>query len=207
MTDQVDNATARRLRWAVTALVLVAAGLYVVSYFLAYWKMTLHAPQYPDGLYVDIFLTHLEGDVREIDGLNHYIGMRSLQEAAVVERAIAGWAMAAMGLALVIFAVIPRVRFAWVLLAPGLLFPVVFVVDIYYWLYIFGNYLDPTAPLEFEPFTPTLLGEGIIGQFRTVAAPAAGYYLALSAAALLLAALWLRGRMCRASSSGGEDTS
>ena len=37
---------------------------------------------------VNAYINHLEGDVQEIDGLNHYIGMRPLGEAAQLERTI-----------------------------------------------------------------------------------------------------------------------
>jgi hypothetical protein len=56
--------------------------------FLPYWELTLNAPQYPKGLSVQAFLNDLEGDVAEIDGLNHYIGMRPLAEAATFEKSI-----------------------------------------------------------------------------------------------------------------------
>src|SRR5262245_37088388 len=69
-----------------TSLLALAAALLAASYALPYWRMTLHAPQYPKGLHVVAYLNRLEGDVREIDGLNHYIGMRPLNEAAQFER-------------------------------------------------------------------------------------------------------------------------
>ncbi len=62
--------------------------LLVVSIFMPYWRLTLNAPQYPKGLTIQAYLNRLEGDVAEIDGLNHYIGMRPLDEAAQFERSI-----------------------------------------------------------------------------------------------------------------------
>jgi len=61
-----------------TVMMLLAAVLLVVSIFMPYWKMTLHAPQYPKGLSVQTYVNRMVGDVKEIDGLNHYIGMRPL---------------------------------------------------------------------------------------------------------------------------------
>src|ERR1044072_3766013 len=79
----------RRVQSLLPTLALgVAALLLVASIFLPYWRMTLLAPQYPGGLRVEAYLNHLEGDVREIDGLNHYIGMRPLGEAAKLERSM-----------------------------------------------------------------------------------------------------------------------
>src|SRR5262245_59044309 len=77
----------RTVRYLLPTALLIAAGvLLAVSYTQAYWAMTLHAPQYPKGLHVQAYLNRLTGDVREIDGLNHYIGMRPLNDAAQFER-------------------------------------------------------------------------------------------------------------------------
>src|SRR5262245_55551476 len=84
-----DLLAERRLRFLLPTLALGLAGLLLAaSIYLPYWKMTLLAPQYPDGLRVQAHLDRLTGDVREIDGLNHYIGMRPLGEAAAFERSM-----------------------------------------------------------------------------------------------------------------------
>ena len=78
----------RRRYLAPTVLFLLAAFLLVASIFEPYWQLTLHAPQYPNGLTVEAYLNNLTGDVNEIDGLNHYIGMRPLDEAAPFEKSV-----------------------------------------------------------------------------------------------------------------------
>jgi hypothetical protein len=50
------------------------------------WRIRMVAPQYPEGLDLDIYAYKLEGgnegrDLNEINVLNHYIGMRRLDEA------------------------------------------------------------------------------------------------------------------------------
>lgn len=188
----------KRIHHAVIiGIILIAIGALAASYFLPYWKITLYAPQYPDSLSVQIFLDHLEGDVREIDGLNHYIGMRPLGEAAVVERSLAHWAIIGICAFLLIYSFIPCARFSWLLIAPAVGFPIGFAADSFYWLYEFGNNLDETAPINIDPFTPPLFGEGEVGQFRTEAFPQVGFYLAVAAALLAIAAVWwARTRMC-----------
>ena len=64
-------------------MLLVAAALLVVTYFFPLWNLTMFAPQYPDGLRLDIYSYTLVGgnggqDVKEINVLNHYIGMKDL---------------------------------------------------------------------------------------------------------------------------------
>src|SRR5210317_981713 len=82
-------------------LFVAAALLLLVSIFLPYWKMTLLAPQYPGGLHVTAYVNELTGDVAEIDGLNHYIGMRPLNEAAKLERSVSVFAIGALALLVV----------------------------------------------------------------------------------------------------------
>jgi hypothetical protein len=172
-----------------------AAVLIIVSIFLPYWSLVLHAPQYPQGLVVHAYLDRLEGDVQEIDGLNHYIGMRPLSEAAQLEKSISIFAIVALAL-LVLAAIFIHSPWSALLALPAILLPAVFLVDLYYWLNNFGQNLDPNAALSsaIEPFTPTILGEGVIGQFKTVAFADFGLLLATAASVLIVIGLFLQRR-------------
>lgn len=188
------------LRWAPSMLWILAAALLAVSILIPYWGMTLHAPQYPGGLSIRVFVNVMTGDedptmdeVREIDGLNHYIGMRPLSEAAQFERSIAIPAIALFAAFLLVAALWWR-RWTWLLTVPPLFFPIVFLGDMAYWLNEFGQNLDPAAPLSsaIRPFTPPLLGEGRVGQFSTVAHLDMGWYVAALASILTLVGLLIR---------------
>lgn len=176
-------------------LLLVARVLLLVSLFLPYWHMELQAPQYPGGLHMTAYLNSLSGDVAEIDGLNHYIGMRSLYEAARFERAVGVFVMIAFVVMLELAAYI-HTRWAVLLVAPVVFFPIVFLVDLQLWMRHFGLNLDPHAPLSsaVKPFVPTALGKGGIGQFVTIATPGIGLYLACAASLVLIAALYFHRR-------------
>jgi hypothetical protein len=173
----------------------IAAVLLLASIFLPYWKMTLNAPQYPGGLSVEVYVNRLTGDVSEIDGLNHYIGMRPLGEAAQLERAIS---MVAVGILvlLVLAAIFVHSPWALLLALPAILWPFIFIADMYYWMRNFGMNLDPTAPLSssIEPFVPPILGSGMVGQFETVASFEIGLWMAFLAVALILAGLYYQRR-------------
>ncbi len=167
----------------------------IISVFLPYWQLTLYAPQYPKGLSVQAYVNDLEGDVGEIDGLNHYIGMRPLHEAAAFEKSIAIFGI--IGLALLILAAIfVHTWWAALLALPALLLPVIFLVDLQYWLANFGQNLDPTAPLSssVDPFIPPVLGEGNIAQFSTWSEPLAGLWLAIAASCVIAVGLWFHRR-------------
>jgi uncharacterized membrane protein len=181
--------------WLPTILLGLAALLLLISMFLPYWQMTLEAPQYPGGLTVEVFINRLTGDVAEIDGLNHYIGMRPLEEAAQLERSVS---FAAIGILilLVLSAIFVHTRWAALLALPAVLMPFLFLADMYFWMRNFGQNLDPTAPLSsaIKPFTPPILGEGVVGQFVTVASFQIGLWLAFLAALLILLGLYYHRR-------------
>jgi hypothetical protein len=193
-------ASRRWLKWLPAVFFLVAAVLLIVSINMPYWGLVLQAPQYPGGLQMRVFVNNMTGDddpkldeVREIDGLNHYIGMKSLYEAAKFERSIAIPAVALMVILLVVAAVWRR-RWAWLLVIPALTFPFVFLADLGLWMAHYGQNLDPYAPLSsaIQPFTPPILGEGVIGQFKTVAYVDAGWYIVFTGSVLIVMALLLK---------------
>src|SRR5262252_9452823 len=147
-----------------TALAVVAMGL---SYLQPFWTFKLYAPQYPHGLTLTISLTGFSGDVREIDMLNHYIGMASLAHGAPLERRFAKELVAVACASVLAFALLRSRRGAILAAAVGVLYPAGFLLDTFYWLHRFGHGLDPRAPLRIPAFTPQLFGNGTIGQFMT----------------------------------------
>lgn len=197
----------RRSRWAVFALSIAGAALVVASYFLPYWDFKLVAPQYPMGLKLQIALTGVTGDVKEIDILNHYIGMQSMAAAAQVEQAAAPYILSVVAIGIVLGLLAAGKRIGWIGIIPGFALPLGFVGDTLMWMYKFGHELDPNQPINFPEFMPTLLGEGLIGQFHTTAYPAIGFYVALLGGVCVAIAVFLRKRVCdtcpKASTCGG----
>lgn len=181
-----------------TIVLMLASLLLTVSLFVPYWQLTMKAPQYPDGLTVTLFINRFEGDVQEIDGLNHYLGMPALDEGGKVERVISLAAVSTFAL-LVLATVLVHNRWANLLALPAIIFPAVFLADLQYILYRFGHSIDPHSALggAIQPFTPPLLGTGKIGQFATVASFGPGLYLALVASGLVIAGLALHRRVYR----------
>lgn len=174
-----------------TAILMLAALILMVSMFLPYWSMKMFAPQYPKGLTVDVYVNHLEGDVKEIDALNHYLGMPPLDEGGRFERSISLIAITVLGL-LLIASVFVGNHWAGVLAIPALVYPLVFVADLWLILYRYGHSIDPESALggAIDPFTPKLVGVGAIGQFKTIASFEIGFYLALLAALVVLVGLY-----------------
>ena len=185
----------RKRRILVGVLAITAAVLIFVSFFLPYWHFTLVAPQYPQGLHVTAYLNRLEGDVRELDILNHYIGMKKMEDAAQFEKKIAFWAITLISIATIAF-LYSRRTIGILLALPAVGFPIGFVADLFFWLYKYGHELNPHAPIKISPFTPKILGVGKIAQFETYATFGIGFYLAVAAAVLLVIAVLLRLTVC-----------
>lgn len=176
-------------------LLLIARILLLVSLFIPYWQMDLVAPQYPNNLHLTAYVNQLAGDVEEIDGLNHYIGMRSLNEAAQFERMVGVYVMILFVVMLELASWIHS-RWAALLVLPAVLFPGVFLLDLHLWMSHFGQNLDPSAPLSnaVAPFVPPVLGTGMVGQFKTVAWPGAGLWLSAAASLVILVSLFFHRR-------------
>ena len=174
-----------------TVLFAGAALLLIISVFLPYWEMELIAPQYPKGLHVTAYVNRLTGDVFEIDGLNHYIGMRPLEEAAQFEKSISVIGIVSVSL-LILAAIFVHTKWVVLLVLPAILMPTMFLADLQWWLAKFGTELDPAAPLSsaIEPFVPSVLGSGVIAQFKTVATPGIGLYLAFAASIMIIVGLY-----------------
>lgn len=179
----------RRIAAGITLIGIVLFGL---SVYRPWWGLIMYAPQYPSGLETVAGLRSMDGDVSEIDELNHYIGMMKLGDAASLERDLAPylvWLFSGMALT----AIIVRRRLAnWVLRIPIIIFPLFFLADLQYWLWYAGNHLDPRAPLSaaIKGFTPVMLGAGQIAQFRTYGWLEPGFWLAASGSLLVLLGGW-----------------
>ncbi|MGZ3419207.1 MAG: cytochrome C [Polyangiales bacterium] len=175
---------------------LAGAALFCASYFLPWWRLWLFAPQYPKGLEVGISLTGVGGDVRELNILNHYIGMKPLDLAALTERRFAAQGVGLVAALGVVLTLVTGRRVGWVVAALGIVFPLTFVIDSQYWLFHFGHTLNPHAPIRLPPFTPQMFGTGQIGQFMTFARPDPGFWVAIGCVACLVGAAILRKRVC-----------
>jgi copper chaperone NosL len=188
-------ATVDRSLLLVRGLVLLSTLLFAISHIWKYWELRLNAPQYPGGLFVSVYTHDVRGDVREVDGLNHYIGMAPLAEAAEIERAVAPYAIVVFVILGLVAAFLPR-RWAPLLTIPIILFPFVVFIDLFAWLYYFGHNLDPTAALSgaIEEFTPAILGRGVVGQFSTDAMMGLGWWVALAASIVAIVAIILNYR-------------
>ena len=158
------------------ALVWIAAGHPL-------WTMTMRAPQYPKGLRLYAYGTGMIGDLKELNILNHYIGMAPLNPAPPLETAMFPLAITGL-IALCVASPFHRwIRRAAVtaLIAT----PIGILVDLQWWLYTYGHSLNPKAPIRLDPFTPLVLGTSTMGNFESSAMISTGV-LCLAGAAVVI---------------------
>jgi len=167
--------------------------LLLVPLFLALiapiWQMRFDAPQYPQGLRLVIFPYTVTGDVQEVNTLNHYIGMGKIDRAALSDLDFLPFAIGAFALLLLRVVALADVRSLVDLVALYTYFGVFAFARFAYTLYVFGHNLDPKAPFQVEPFTPTVFGTGTVANFTITSLPERGSFYLASIGAVLLVVL------------------
>jgi nitrous oxidase accessory protein len=179
---------------------LIAIGLLAITLFVPFWSMKLEAPQYPSGLRLTAYGTEIGGDLREINILNHYVGMGHIDSKPAPEMALFNYAIFAL-MALCVLAPIHR-RLAHLAILACVGMPLVVLADLQWWLHTFGRNLDPRAPLDVEPFTPLALGVSTIHNFVSKAWVSWGFFCMIGAAAVLAFGLRVSTRQRRAREQG-----
>jgi hypothetical protein len=194
-----------RLIAAVGALILIAA------FFFPLWNMTFFSNQYTDGLTLDIYAYHLEGgktanrdDLREINSLNHYIGMRPLLESDFGEFSWLPFAIGGLILLTLRAAVLGKISKLVDVFVIFVYFSAYSFWSFYYRLYTYGHHLDPTAAIKVDPFTPPLFGTQEVGNFTVYSYPDIASYVLIAFGVLLAASIFVAWRSGAARSAAGK---
>src|SRR5688572_9051072 len=124
-------------------LVMLAAILLSGAIFLPIWRIELSAPQYPEGLVLQIKANGLSGDVDVVNGLNHYIGMNTLHSEDFIEFTLLPYIIGSLVLFGLIAAFVNRKALYYAYIALFLFVAIVSMVDFYRWEYNYGHNLDP----------------------------------------------------------------
>lgn len=164
-------------------LMVVIALAMVPAIFLPVWRITLDAPQYPQGLSVEIYSHTVGGDLQEVNGLNHYIGMQEIQPDEFPEFKFIPFFILRFLVFAGLTALIGRMDLAAIGYMDFALFGTVMLFDFQGWLAQYGQNLDPTAAIELQPFTPKFLGTTMVGQFGVGSYPTPATILMLLAGA------------------------
>lgn len=183
---------------------LLLLGLFVFPL----WNIELGAPQYPEPLGMDIYIDGIQGqnefDIQNIDGLNHYIGMKTLPkpedmwEFSVFPLVIGG--MAALGVLFGLLGYMDKVSYKW-FFGWFVLMTVLGILGMYdfnAWMTDYGTNLDPKAIMKLAnpdgtpmSYKPPLLGHQKMLNFDAYSYPRLGAYLMFAGMGLTLVAGYL----------------
>jgi copper chaperone NosL len=138
----------------------ISALLMLSAYFLPLWQILLEAPQYPEGLFLKIWLDGITGNIDQINGLNHYIGMKFIVVEDFIEFKILPYLYGAIVLMGIITALTGRRKLLYIWFVVLILFAIVAFADFYLWEYNYGHNLDPKAAIKVPGMTyqPPLFG-------------------------------------------------
>ncbi len=167
---------------------MIAGALLLLTLFITpLWRITLQAPQYPDGITMYIWINKITGDseytLQNINILNHYVGMKYIEPDSIPELQYFPYIILGMVLLGLISGSIGnrRLIFAWgsVMILLGALG----IYDFYLWEYDYGHNLDPNAPIKVPgmAYQPPVIGSKMLLNFRADSYPYwGGLFMGLS---------------------------
>lgn len=186
-------------------LMFIGAILILGLFIFPLWNITLEAPQYPTPLGMDIYINDFADknphDIKNINLMNHYVGMKYIPES-IPEFKIFPIVIIAMSILGIVVGLIGKYQwyFVWGIVMVAL--AIAGIYDFYLWEYNYGHDLDPKAILKFTNpdgsimgFQPPLFGSKDILNFRAHSYPQLGAYFLGVGMLLSFLAGWIGRRL------------
>jgi copper chaperone NosL len=172
-------------------LLLIASVLLLSSIFFPLWRIELEAPQYPEGLVLQLHADKLAGDVDIINGLNHYIGMKTLHAENFYEFSVLKYIFIGFAVLGLIITFIGRKKVLYAFFISFVLFGILAACDFYRWNYEYGHDLNPNAAIKVPgmAYQPPLLGYKQLLNFGAYSIPDIGGFMLIGAGFLLFVAV------------------
>ena len=178
------------------ALTAVAALLLLALYAFPLWRIDLLAPQYPEGIGMLIRIDDVVGvkeqDLHNINGLNHYIGMKEIHAESIPELHWMPWLVGALVVTGLLVAAWGRRRALVAWLGAFLVLGLAGLADFWRWSYDYGHDLDPEAIIKVPgmSYQPPMIGTKQLLNFTATSWPSWGGIAAAVAFAIGALALW-----------------
>ncbi|MEI6667513.1 MAG: hypothetical protein WCP29_05090 [Acidobacteriota bacterium] len=207
--ERLNRRLAQPLGAGPRVMILAAALLAMAIYVLPLWNLTMFAPQYPEGLRLDIYSYKLEGghngqDVKEINILNHYIGMKDLVTEDFTEFKWLPFVVGALAVLYLRAAVLGTLGQLVDVLVLNFYFSAFALWSFGYKLYSYGHNLAPTAAVKVPPFMPPMFGSRQLANFEVYSYPEGASYALGCATVLLCGALIVGWRQSIRAEGPGE---
>jgi len=182
--------TRSRIIIAISALLLL--GIYTAPI----WQIRLSAPQYPEGLglliHHNTITGHSPNDLKNINGLNHYIGMKEIVPDMVPALKIIPVAILFYVIFGLVVAFTGSVRLGWIWLILIFIGLSAAFVDYFMWGYDYGHNLNPEAAIQVPGMTyqPPLIGTKQLLNMNAGSWPHWGAAYAMGSILLAFSVLW-----------------
>ena len=169
----------KRMNTVSRILITVASAGMIAVFYLPVWAIYLIAPQYPEGLEMNIWLTKITGQVDIINGLNHYIGMKHISADMFPEFGYMKYILASFIVYALLVAIIGSRRFLLSLLVLTVGLAGAALYDFYQWGYDYGHNLDPNAAIKVPGFSyqPPVIGHKTLLNFDAYSYPDTGGWI------------------------------
>ena len=178
----------KKIQLLTRILLVVCAGALVAVLYVPLWRIELNAPQYPEGLKLLIYPNNLGGNVDIINGLNHYIGMKTLHTADFMEFTVLPYIIMFFAGAFLLTAILGKRKWLNLLLILFVSFGVIAMVDFWRWEYNYGHDLNPDAAIIVPgmAYQPPLIGFKQLLNFGAYSVPDLGGWIFVGVGAMLL---------------------
>jgi copper chaperone NosL len=196
LVDRFEEFLDEPIRFRSRILLVLLVIPLALSFWRPLWRISMEAPQYPHGLYLDVYAYKLGGghgghDIQEINELNHYIGMRQIARTEFSDLDWIPFALGLLGILTLRAAVVGKVRSLIDLSVLSGYVALFSLIRFVYKLYIFGHDLDPHAPVTIAPFMPVVIGTRQVANFTTHSWPNLGTaFMVVFAGGVAAIAVW-----------------
>ena len=178
-------------------LIFVAAILLVLTFFFPLWYIDLEAPQYPEGIGLEIWINKITGqklnDLQNINGLNHYIGMKNIEPDDIPELKIMPYMIAFLILFGLISALVGKRFLVYTWIGLFIILGSIGLYDFYLWEYDYGHNLNPHAAIKIPGmvYQPPLIGSKMLLNFNAISMPDISFYILVIVIAMAAFALFI----------------
>ena len=180
-------------------ILLLLAGLLMIALFIwPMWRITLLAPQYPDGVHMHIYIDKIGGSepgtLQNVNILNHYIGMKPITPESIPELKYMPPIVLFFIVTAFIVGFFDKKWMYWAWTLSLIIILLIGLYDFYLWEYDYGHNLDPKAPMSFEgeSFQPPLIGKKEIINFTAISLPHIGGSFLIVSVLLGMAATYFK---------------
>lgn len=169
-------------------ILFICGILMILAIFTPLWRIDMEAPQYPEGLILSIYPHKIAGDIDIINGLNHYIGMKTIHYEDFIEFKILPYLIGGFAGLFLIVAYMAKKRLLFITTSLYFLFCILSMIDFWLWEYNYGHNLSPDAAIIVPgmAYQPPLIGFKQLLNFGAYSMPDVGGWIFAIVGILLL---------------------